>query len=62
MNAFVKGLRNKRSGNDRRSEEKGPPIGWRERRRTVERRKPEVQEISLSEWAAFARAKACEVE
>jgi hypothetical protein len=62
MNAFMKGLRNKRSGNDRRSEETGPPSGWSERRRTVERRKPEVQEISFREWAAFARPKACEAE
>jgi hypothetical protein len=62
MNGFMKGYRKKRSGNDRRNEEKGPPSGWSERRRTVERRKPEVQEISLSEWAAFARLKVCEGE
>ncbi len=62
MNAFMKGYRKKRSGDDRRNEEKGPPSGWSERRRTVERRKPEVQEISLSEWVAFARLKVSEGE
>ncbi|WP_412478847.1 hypothetical protein [Azonexus sp. IMCC34839] len=41
----------KRSGEDRRISEDGPPSGWRERRKTVERRLPRVVEISLTEWA-----------
>lgn len=43
---------NKRLGDDRRAEEIGPPAGWRERRRTVERRRPEVLEVPFSEWLA----------
>lgn len=41
-----------RADKDRRQEDLGPPQGWRERRRSVERRMPEVQEdaISRSEW------------
>jgi len=37
---------------DRRSEDAGPPPGWRDRRRFVERRLPVVQENALteSEW------------
>ena len=42
----------KRSGDDRRDCELGPPNGWRERRKSVERRVPEVQEIPFSEWLA----------
>lgn len=40
----------KRLSEDRRAEEVGPPAGWRDRRRTVERRRPEVEEIPFSEW------------
>ena len=47
---------NKRLGYDRRNAEYGPPNGWRERRRTVERRRPEVHEISFSEWIATMRS------
>ncbi len=47
---------NKRLGYDRRNAEYGPPSGWRERRRTVERRRPEVHEISFSEWIATMRS------
>jgi len=47
----------KRSGPDRREKEIGPPNGWRERRRTVERRVPEVREIPFSEWLAHIPAK-----
>lgn len=41
-----------RSADDRRSDETGPPLGWRERRRSVERRMPSVKEdeISREEW------------
>lgn len=41
---------------DRRNSESGPPAGWKERRRSVERRKPEVSEATLDDWnAALAR-------
>lgn len=43
----------RRTGDDRRSRELGPPNGWRERRKAVERRKPEVDEIPFSEWLAY---------
>lgn len=42
----------KRKREDRRLTEAGPPQGWRERRKTVERRQPEVVEIPFSEWLA----------
>lgn len=38
----------RRSGKDRRQEEKGPPTNY-ERRRTVEARQPELTELDLSE-------------
>jgi hypothetical protein len=47
----------KRSGEDRRSKEAGPPDGWRERRKSVERRIPEVREIPFSEWLAHLPTK-----
>ncbi|MBP8195321.1 MAG: hypothetical protein KAX60_08145 [Azonexus sp.] len=47
----------KRSGDDRRQREAGPPNGWRERRRSVERRVPEVEEIPFSEWLAHLPSK-----
>lgn len=50
----------KRDGRDRRRVELGPPNGWRERRRTVERRQPEVREIPFSEWLACLRGKVLE--
>ncbi|WP_153129850.1 hypothetical protein [Dechloromonas hortensis] len=44
-------LQNKReNGDDRRGVDLGPPSGWRERRRSVERRLPDVKEIPFSEW------------
>jgi hypothetical protein len=43
----------KRLGQDRRDCELGPPDGWRERRKAVERRIPEVREIPFSEWLAY---------
>lgn len=49
----MKKLSNKRKSNDRRNLETGPPNGWRDRRRGVERRLPLVEEISFSEWALF---------
>lgn len=39
-----------RSNADRRSTDLGPPRGWKERRRAVERRLPEVTELSLDEY------------
>ena len=38
----------RRSGKDRRQEEKGPPTSY-ERRRTVEARQPELTELHLNE-------------
>lgn len=42
----------RRQEQDRRQEESGPPHGWRERRRRVERRLPQVEEDSIphSAW------------
>ncbi len=51
----------KRSNEDRRVSEEGPPSGWRERRKTVERRLPRVWEISLAEWSYQARIRAAKV-
>lgn len=44
-----------RKSEDRRTEDHGPPNGWRDRRRTVERRLPSVEEavISESEWHKY---------
>ena len=45
-----------RSGcEDRRVEDIGPPKGWQDRRKRVERRIPETVEIEVSEaeWAAY---------
>lgn len=41
-----------RHTSDRRTEDGEPPLGWRERRRQVERRMPTVKEdeISQNEW------------
>ena len=38
----------RRSGRDRRQDEKGPPTSF-ERRRTVEARQPELTELQVSE-------------
>lgn len=40
---------------DRREEDIGPPSGWRDRRRHVERRIPETREIEVSddEWSTY---------
>jgi hypothetical protein len=47
----------RRSGLDRRVEDKGPP-GKSDRRRLIEPRKPEVVELQLtdSDWAALTRS------
>jgi len=37
-------------GGERRQTESGPPKNWKERRVSVEKRMPEVKEISLEEW------------
>jgi len=47
----------KRASQDRRAAEAGPPDGWRERRKTVERRRPEVTEIPFSEWLSCLAGK-----
>lgn len=49
---------NKRMGEDRRAREFGPPSGWCERRKRVERRLLEVGEIPFSEWLACRRVRA----
>lgn len=38
---------------NRRVKEVGPPPGWKERRLSAEKRKPEVTEGSLDEWEAL---------
>lgn len=45
----------RRSGVDRRKKDVGPPVG-RDRRVSIEPRKPDVQEIEMtpSEWASLA--------
>jgi hypothetical protein len=47
--------KDKRAGNDRRLNEQGPPEGWRERRKSVERRYPEVHEIPFADWLFHLR-------
>lgn len=48
----------RRATNDRRNDEVGPPAGWKERRRSVERRKPDVEEVTLDEWQTITRQRA----
>jgi hypothetical protein len=48
----MKSINNRRRSVDRREQELGPPKGWSERRKSVERRLPEVVEIPFSEWLA----------
>ncbi|MFH1658774.1 MAG: hypothetical protein ABIG35_05615 [Pseudomonadota bacterium] len=45
-------------GDDRRAREFGPPDGWRERRKSVERRLVRVEEIPFSEWLAYRPVRA----
>lgn len=40
-------------GPDRRERDKGPSIGWKDRRRHPDRRMPEGGEISLAEFEAM---------
>lgn len=47
--------KDKRCRDDRRDQDIGPPKGWRDRRRSVERRMPEVSEVPFSEWLAQFR-------
>jgi hypothetical protein len=62
MGHAMRYTKSKRAGEDRRNEDKGPPAGWSERRHTVERRKPEVREISFAEWIASMRQKSYDVQ
>lgn len=48
----------KRKVPDRRVRDFGPPNGWRERRKSVERRSLEVDEIPFSVWLAYRPIKA----
>jgi len=58
----MKSMRNRRSGDDRRNEDRGPPSGWSERRRSVERRLPTVLETSFAEWIACLRKRPCKTQ
>lgn len=58
----MKYSKNRRAVDDRRIVDKGPPSGWSERRHTVERRKPEVRELSFAEWIASMRQKSYDVQ
>ena len=57
-----------RKTGERRIDDLGPPAGWKERRRSVERRMPEVKEdeFTQSEWfgqmAAFVDERATQEE
>ena len=57
-----------RKVSDRRVDDVGPPMGWKERRRSVERRMPTVNEdeFTRSDWfgqmAAFVDEKAAQEE
>jgi hypothetical protein len=44
-----------RQAHDRREDESGPPHGWKDRRRTTERRIPEIVEFvaTESEWLMY---------
>jgi hypothetical protein len=44
-----------RASHDRRDDDQGPPSGWKERRRTAERRIPSVEETDMSEteWLSY---------
>lgn len=51
----MSGKHKQRTGLDRRKRDVGPPAGWKERRRTPERRMPEVEEISIEEFNRLMR-------
>lgn len=44
-----------RKENDRRQQDNGPPAGWSDRRRSTERRIPEIEECAISEaeWELY---------
>jgi hypothetical protein len=46
---------NRRQNHDRRQKDIGPPKGWKDRRRTTERRIPAIEEcqVSESEWLLY---------
>lgn len=44
----------RRKSDERRQQDAGPPTGWKERRRAVERRLPGVEEVEMSESEFFA--------
>ena len=46
----------KERGEERRTWEIGPPRGWADRRRKVERRKPEVNDGSYDEFESLVAA------
>ena len=40
----------RRTYEDRRQQDLGPPPGWKDRRHSVERRQIQVSEVSYQEW------------
>jgi hypothetical protein len=54
----------RRKSDDRRTQDVGPPSGWRDRRRTVERRLPTVEETELTDdiWHQYFVASKQKVE
>lgn len=44
------GVFKERASEDRRCADKGPPSGWKDRRRNAERRQIAVAEVSFEEW------------
>lgn len=48
-----------RAAHDRRDDDCGPPSGWKERRRTTERRIPSVEETDMTEaeWLNYFGSK-----
>lgn len=53
----------RRLGGERRRQDSGPPAGWRERRRSVERRRPDVGmvQVSDSDWEKYFGRRAATV-
>ena len=51
-------LMNRRDRIERRDQDLGPPSGWKDRRRSVERRMPEIREIAMpaAEFIAILRS------
>lgn len=54
----MSGNHKNRTGLDRRKRDSGAPAGWKERRRSTERRLPEVEEISIEEFNRHMQANA----